>query len=162
LKHLDAVLKFSPTVIKGYTSVIKAMAYKKLEKDIGGLRVRRVFCTSEYLADEDRALIQRAFNAEVLDYYSSAESGLIAWECRQHVGYHINSDQLIVESVGQEKEGGPAASQEIVITNLSCYTMPWIRYQTGDAAVFAERPCPCGRSLPLLKKIVKRDLPKQL
>lgn len=42
------------------------------------------------------------------------------------------------------------------MTNLNGYGMPLIRYAIGDMAVFSDRTCPCGRTTPLLDRIVGR------
>jgi phenylacetate-CoA ligase len=45
---------------------------------------------------------------------------------------------------------------EIVGTSLTAFGMPFIRYRTGDLAIPASEPCPCGRSHPLISRIVGR------
>src|SRR5207237_7443085 len=45
----------------------------------------------------------------------------------------------------------------IVITDLSNFGMPLIRYQVGDVGVLSDRACPCGRGLPLLEAIEGRE-----
>ena len=39
------------------------------------------------------------------------------------------------------------------MTALGMWTMPFIRYETGDLAAWATAPCPCGRTLPLLATV---------
>jgi phenylacetate-CoA ligase len=45
---------------------------------------------------------------------------------------------------------------EVVLTSLTNYAMPLIRYRIGDMAAWSERPCSCGRSWPLLKTVSGR------
>lgn len=40
-----------------------------------------------------------------------------------------------------------------VITDLTNYSMPFIRYEISDIGVLSEDLCPCGRGFPLLKEI---------
>ena len=47
---------------------------------------------------------------------------------------------------------------KMVITDLFNYGMPFIRYATGDRAVAGFTSCECGRGLPLMRKIVGRQL----
>jgi phenylacetate-CoA ligase len=54
---------------------------------------------------------------------------------------HVNAENLLVESVGGE----------LVVTDLKNLAMPLIRYRTRDAGVLLDRPCACGRGLPLLE-----------
>ena len=44
----------------------------------------------------------------------------------------------------------------LVVTDLTNYAMPFIRYQVGDIAVPDSKACPCGRSLPLVRDIKGR------
>jgi phenylacetate-CoA ligase len=44
----------------------------------------------------------------------------------------------------------------VVVTGLYNYAMPFIRYQIGDVAVAGERPCPCGRTLPVIAQVEGR------
>jgi len=50
----------------------------------------------------------------------------------------------------------PTASTWRYFTDLCNRAMPIIRYEVGDMAAWAERPCPCGRGLPVLDRIEGR------
>jgi phenylacetate-CoA ligase len=53
----------------------------------------------------------------------------------------------------------PAGTEgNVVITDLYNYGMPFVRYMNGDRAIADEEACPCGRGLPLLRKVVGRRL----
>ena len=60
----------------------------------------------------------------------------------------------ILDEQGNEVKQGEAG--EIIITLLTNYTMPLIRFKIGDRGVFSEEECICGRGFPLLKKIKGR------
>ncbi len=155
-KQLKKIIEIKADIIRGYTSCIKGIAREILEQGIKEISPSSVFCTSEFLSKEDRSFIEIAFKTKVFDYYSSSESGLIAWECKERAGYHINSDSLIVEFLKEEKKALPEEKAEVVITNLNSFTMPFIRYRTGDLAILSLKFCPCARSLPLISSILGR------
>ena len=46
----------------------------------------------------------------------------------------------------------------IIITLLSNYTMPLIRYSIGDIGVYSSKKCNCGRGIPLIKSINGRNI----
>jgi phenylacetate-CoA ligase len=46
----------------------------------------------------------------------------------------------------------------VAITDLTNASMPFIRYLNGDRAIAGFEQCPCGRGLPLLKRVVGRRL----
>src|SRR5207249_5185438 len=51
----------------------------------------------------------------------------------------------------------PGVPGSIVVTDLSNFAMPLIRYQIGDVGKLSGRACPCGRGLPLLESIEGRE-----
>jgi phenylacetate-CoA ligase len=83
---------------------------------------------------------------------------LVAAECEQRHGLHVNADHLVVEL--QTAAGAAAAGQagDVVITDLFNYGMPLLRYANGDVATAATGACACGRGLPLLARIDGRKL----
>jgi len=44
----------------------------------------------------------------------------------------------------------------VVVTDLTNYGMPFIRYLVGDTARMAEKPCSCGRTYPLIESLEGR------
>jgi len=45
---------------------------------------------------------------------------------------------------------------ELIITDLDNYTMPFIRYWNADQAIISDKLCSCGRKSKLLKQIMGR------
>ena len=56
----------------------------------------------------------------------------------------------IVDEQGQPC--APGQTGQVLVTTLHNYATPLIRYEVGDMAEFGE-PCPCGRGLPVIRKI---------
>jgi phenylacetate-CoA ligase len=93
----------------------------------------------------------------VFDYYGSREFGLIGVECDRHEGLHVPMQTLYMEVL--RDDGSPTCPGEvgrIVITSLTNYSLPLIRYEIGDLAAWAETPCSCGRVWPLLRDVKGR------
>jgi len=86
----------------------------------------------------------------------SNEFGNIAWECREHSGYHINADNKFVDFVRGEEPVSLGEHGEIVCTSLNNYAMPLIRYKLGDIGIPQEGGCSCGAVLPLMRLIEGR------
>src|SRR5207244_11937336 len=78
-------------------------------------------------------------------------------ECPEHSGLHVNADGVLIEIVAGGRPAPPGTPGAIVVTDLSNFAMPLIRYQIGDVGVLADRACPCGRGLPLLESIEGRE-----
>jgi phenylacetate-CoA ligase len=57
-----------------------------------------------------------------------------------------------------DEQGKPCLPHQpgrVLITTLHNFATPLIRYELGDYAEFGD-PCPCGRGLPVIKKILGR------
>ena len=83
---------------------------------------------------------------EWFNFYASAETGRIGWECTAHAGLHLNVDTLIVERVPDAT--GVARS---VVTALDTRTMPILRYELGDVTAEIEGACSCGTTFPRIR-----------
>lgn len=147
---LDLIKKFKPKGIRGYASSLYLLA-----RLTDYMNLSFVISTSEMLFEHYRKLIEEKFNCEVYDNYSGREF-MIASECEEHNGYHIAAENLIVEFVRDDEHVSPGEFGEILITDLTRYGMPLIRYQVGDVGRASDAACSCGRGLPLIKSIEGR------
>jgi phenylacetate-CoA ligase len=139
-----------PDILQGYPSSFEIMA--SFHESVSNVRPRLIFTLGEFLNEVDKNLIRSVFQAEVYDYYGSSEIGLIAWECKQHLGYHVNADNVVVEFVNDKGENvAPSEKGEIVCTNLYNYEMPLIRYRQGDIGTYTAEECDCGIRLPMME-----------
>lgn len=161
----DAIARFTyqlrrrkPTLIFGHAHSLYLLAmFVEAEGGIG-YRPRGVLSSAMVLHDHERSKIEQVFGCKVTNRYGCEEVGLIACECEQHRGLHINSDNVYVEIIrpdGTPCDPGEAGS--VVVTDLHNRAMPIIRYKIGDTAVASDRLCPCGRGLPLIESLAGRE-----
>jgi len=156
-KNIIPVLsKIKPHILEGYTSSLKYLAQEIKKQGIFEIRPKFVMSFAEMLDSPIRHLLATTFNTEVIDMYGAHEARTIAWECREHIGYHINADSLILEFLKDGEQVSPGELGEAVITNLFSYAMPFIRYELGDIASPVDVQCSCGCTLPMLKKLEGR------
>ena len=129
------------------------------ESERSGLRpraLRQVSCMAELLEPELRRLCESHWRIPVSDAYSAQEVGMIALQCPEADGYHVQAEALMVEVL--DHNGAPAASGDagrVVVTDLKNFAMPLIRYEISDYAVEGEA-CGCGRGLPVLERVMGR------
>ena len=131
--------------------VAGASTLELLAEAVAGQPVRppRVLISdSEPLTPRTRALVREALGTDPVDVYGLEEVSNFAWECEQHAGLHVSADSHVVEVEAPPGEAGP-----LRVTALGMWTMPIIRYETGDLAAWATAPCSCGRTLPLLAAV---------
>jgi len=156
-RFLAACRRPEPFAIMGHAHSIFIAARWLQDRGEMSVRPRGVIATSMMLLAPERETIERVFGCRVTDRYGCEEVGLIGCECERHVGMHIPAEHLLVEVL--RDDGAPAAYGEegrIVVTDLVNRGMPMIRYRVEDRGVLTDRPCPCGRRLPLLEKVTGR------
>lgn len=120
--------------------------------------LKAIITSSETLRPEWRKNINANFGGnKVYDHYGSREV-YIASECKQHSGYHIHSEVILLEVVDHENRQLPHGEMgRILVTDLSNFSFPFIRYEIGDVGRLSnESSCSCGISLPKLQAVEGR------
>ena len=152
--YADAIDAYRPEIIVGYVGPLVRLAQWLLEHGRQVARPVSVLGAAEALHPFQRTLIEQAFGCPAYDTYGCREVMLIASECEHRHGLHVNADHLVVELHGAVR-GGPG---EVLLTDLSNFGMPLLRYANGDMASPGADACPCGRGLPLLGRVDGRVL----
>ncbi|PTN11952.1 phenylacetate--CoA ligase family protein [Nitrosomonas aestuarii] len=148
-----------PRMLFGYPSALSHIArYAKTHGiRMDDLGIQAAFVTSERLYDDQRQQISTVFNCPVANGYGGRDAGFIAHECPEG-GMHISAEDIIVEIIdAQGTPLPPGESGEIVVTHLATHDFPFIRYKTGDMGILHDKPCACGRGLPLIREIQGRS-----
>jgi len=141
----------------GHAHSIFIFAKYLLQENISDIRPQGIIATSMMLLEQERATIEEAFDCKVTNRYGCEEVGLIACECEQHHGMHINIPHVHVEFLDEnDKPVMPGEPGKIVVTDLNNFAMPLIRYRVEDVGVFSDRTCECGRGFPLLERLEGR------
>jgi phenylacetate-CoA ligase len=115
-----------------------------------------IMSTGEVLYQRDKELFEEFYQCRVFDMYGSRETGNTACECNQHRGRHIAVETSLLEVV---KDGQPLPADqdgEYLITDLTNYGFPLIRYQINDYGRILSESCSCGRHLPMMGSTVGR------
>jgi len=157
-KYAIDMISWQPKFIRGYASAIFLFAdyvqKNNLEKEFN---IKGIFTTSEMLFDKQRDLISKVFNCDVFDTYGLNDGAISAFECKEHIGMHIDMERGILEIVN--KDGSSVVDDEsglILATTLNEYSMPLLRYDTGDIGSFSKVECRCTVKRPLLTKLKGR------
>jgi phenylacetate-CoA ligase len=145
-KIIKTLNKNDIKLIKGYSQGLYYIASLFRDKGLK-FNVESVTTTAEPLMPEHRLLFKEIFNAESFDQYGCGEVGGIAYECSQHEGLHVSEERVILEF---------NESNDLLITDLDNYTMPYIRYWNADQAIPSGKKCSCGRQSLMLEKILGR------
>lgn len=147
--QLAILQSYKPDIINSFPSSLVILAHACNENDIR-IRPRLITTGAELLYSNDRDLIRSTFECDSVDDYGCQEIGPLAWECREHMGHHVNIDSLVMEILDDGEQVAPGEQGEIACTSLVDYSMPFIRYSVGDQGVPLSEECSCGRPLPLM------------
>jgi phenylacetate-CoA ligase len=158
-EYLRRLNRSRPEVIVAYTNPLYTFAQALKERGLAPFAPRSIVVGAEKLHAFQRTLIEQVFQAPVFETYGSREFMLIGAECDRHAGLHLTHENLLVEVLDDDCRPSPDGQEgNLVVTDLHNYGMPFVRYLTGDRAVAGWGLCPCGRGLPLLKRVVGRQL----
>ncbi len=124
-----------------------------LEKD---LSLETALVGAEILPESLRSRIENKLSMTVRQVYGTVFLGCIGYECHHMTGLHV-PDNILVEIVDPNtgRQVKPGAAGEIIATNFNT-SYPMIRMATGDLSWLSHESCPCGRTGPIIKKILGR------
>jgi phenylacetate-CoA ligase len=155
-QYADALRRFRPRYLLGYTSGLAALAQLTGATALEALGLQVVVANAEPLDDHERAEIRRAFGCPVRETYGMSEQVAAASECeagKMHLWPEVGVLEVL-DGTERVQAGVPGA---FVCTGLLNPDMPLIRYQLGDrGAVAADVPCACRRGLPRLAHVEGR------
>jgi phenylacetate-CoA ligase len=157
---LKEINRNSPKLISAYAHVIYDLARFAEDEGIEVQPQSAILTSAGTLYPFMREKIESVFQCKVFNRYGSREVGDVACECEVHQGLHVFPWGNYIEVV--DDDGLPVAPGEegnILVTNLTNYAMPLIRYFIGDRGVLsASRACSCGREGQILELISGRNV----
>lgn len=134
----------------------------ELGVDIKRLPIRIGIFGAEPWTESMRQRIQQESNIKAYDIYGLSEiiGPGVASECEAaQSGLHIFEDhfypEIIDPATGKVLPEGEEG--ELVLTTLSKWAMPMIRYRTRDITRFITERCPCGRTIRRIERIRRRS-----
>lgn len=154
---------FGTTAVCCTPSYFYHMTEKAMENgiDMRKLPIRAGVFGAEPWTEEMRKRIEDAAGIKAYDIYGLSEiiGPGVAIECRCQKGMHIFEDHFYPEIINPETgEVLPDGEfGELVLTTLSKYAMPMIRYRTRDLTRIVAEPCACGRTLRRIARISSRS-----
>jgi phenylacetate-CoA ligase len=120
------------------------------------LKLEIAMLLAEMLPQSMRQKFMDEFGIIARQSYGTADVGLIAYECPQVNGMHIHYDvilEIVDTNTGEVLRPGEVG-EVVVTTNNTVY--PLIRLGTGDLSSVVQESCACGRTGPMLTRIMGR------
>jgi len=155
---IETLNRERPTWVEAYAEAMDMLARYARANNLPVHPPRGVLTSAGRLEPEMREAIEEAFSCKVFDRYGAREVGDMACSCDRQEGLHLSVWNSYVEVLGRNMEPvGPGEVGTVYVTVLTNFSMPLVRYEIGDMAVPSERSrCACGRSTPLLDRVVGR------
>ena len=137
LEDIDSIVEklneFKPDVLTGYASSLILLAKERKEGRLN-VDLKLIANSAELLTDDGYRELSEAFGCPVINNYCMTEGGEIAM-ANGSPAMLLNEDWVIVEPVDENLEliKDPSKfSDGILITDLSNFIQPIIRYHVGD------------------------------
>lgn len=125
-----------------------------------GLSLKYGLFGAEPWSEKMREEISERLGIVATDNYGLSEvmGPGVAGECQECNGLHVNEDHFLIEILDPEtlEPVIPGEVGELVITTLTKEAFPVIRYRTRDLSRMIPAPCPCGRTLHRIQRIMGR------
>ena len=162
IESVDSIVKklndFQPETMAGYPSMMVQLAVEQLQGRLH-LSLKHLVTSAETLTEKNYKLLRQAFQCPVGNNYCMTEGGEVAMthNC-PHL--HINDDWVIVEPVDADLrpiKDPEEWSQGVLITDLSNFIQPVIRYYVNDMVRIVPSDEACS-TMPILK-VQGRTLP---
>lgn len=132
-EHATRLRSFQPDYLYGCMTPLRLLAQNLSDTGTPFRPPSAVISTAEMLDAATRALLERVFQAPVLDFYGMTEMGLVAWQASPGVPYGVATDGILIERLSVPSAPGWS---RLVMTNLDLWAMPMIRYDTGDMGAY--------------------------
>jgi phenylacetate-CoA ligase len=141
-------------------AMLIADTIREMNIDPNSLSLKWGLFGAEPWSDAMRRELEQKLLIKATDNYGLSEvmGPGVAGECLQQNGLHINEDHFLVEVIDPETLQPVKLGEvgELVITTLTKEAFPMIRYRTRDLTRLMPEPCPCGRTLRRMSRVMGR------
>lgn len=145
-QQLELIRALAPDAYVGTPSFLRILVEKARETGADISRLKRALVAAEALPPSLRSWFREQGLQSVLQWYGTADIGLIAYESEALEGM-ILEEELLLEIVrpGTDEPVADGEVGEVVITSFNP-EYPMIRFGTGDLSAVMPGVSPCGRT----------------
>ncbi len=155
-------MAFRPEFLKAFPNALDRFAEFIKANNYPGPQVKAIMSTGEALQPFHETKFRELFGAPTFNMYGSREVGNTACQCELRRDLHIAMETSVIEFIKDGKPAPHGIEGEIVITDLTNYGFPLIRYALEDHGCSLAENCTCGRSLALMSPGVGRLLDRYI
>src|SRR5207237_1087468 len=118
------IKRFPPELLFGHAHSVYLFAEYIRAHGPAGIRPKGVVTSAMVLHDWQRQTIENVFACKVTNRYGCEEVSLVASECEEHRGLHVNADSLYVEVLSNGRPAADGETGAVVVTDLANRAMP--------------------------------------
>jgi phenylacetate-CoA ligase len=165
-RYLDHIRTLKPCFLHVYPSSVAALARFILRSGCEPPKnILGIIAESEIVYPEQRRMCEKVFGCQYFSCYGHTEKLVLASECEYSDNYHVWPTYGYFELL--DDQGRPVTTPgqrgEIVGTGFINTIVPFIRYRTGDYAVYVGDRCDqCGRAHTLIRDIMGHRIQETL
>lgn len=158
-RYVEKIQRVRPVMIEAYAESIYELARYMNESNIKISGVRNIVTTAGTLYPFIREEVERAFQCPILNRYGCREVGSFAGERTAGAGLEVFTYTHWVEVVDENGRAcQPGEEGDVLVTCLTNYAMPIIRYRIGDCAVVGAAIDKPTASVEALQTVTGRTL----
>jgi len=136
--YVEALNKTNASYMRGYSAGILSLAqYVKNNNIPLKIGLKGIYMTSEAFAEQSRKYISEVFNCPVIGQYGHTEMSVYAYQHKDDSVYEclpLYGYTEVLDDKGRHVKEGETG--EIVVTGFNQIGIPFIRYKTGDLAIY--------------------------
>lgn len=136
--YLQFIEDFKPAIIRGYPSIFEYLAKYINENKINfETKLKGIELTSESFSDQQVECISKAFKTRVFSQYGHAEASVFGYTTSKDLTIYCSPLYGFTEIIGIDGQHvDPGQIGEVVVTGFNNHATPFIRYRTGDLAMY--------------------------
>ena len=153
--YITEIERINPYIIRGYPSAVDLFVNTCLAEGIHpNIELKGIYLTSENVYGEQIERISNFFKCRVYGQYGNHEATHFAFTKPFEERYYCSPLYGFVQVVDEEgKQVQVGKMGRIVVTSLSNYASPVIKYYTGDVAVYGG----VNKGFVILDKLLGKD-----
>ena len=157
---VDFLNTIRPKYYSGYPSILAEVARLSLSNGFelkSSSKPEYIFPGAEPLLETQRSYLMQWTGATISEQYGMTEGVCNISKC-EHDNFHEDFEFGFIEKMNKIVLDDGAVRAQVVATGFSNNVFPFIRYDTGDTAIWEPDSyrCTCGRSSPVVRSIEGR------
>jgi phenylacetate-CoA ligase len=156
-KFYQDLIRLKVSYLVGYVGGIDAFGEFLAAEKQSIPTLKAIWTTAAPLPRFKQRLLDTIYGCRVFTQYGCVETPFLAAECQCRCGLHIFSDIRHLEVLPGEGDQSTAEEVgDILVTDLTNYVFPLLRYRVGDRGRLLPGSCECGRPYPLMDYVQGR------